>query len=337
MALPLLLLLLLALTALGHGTLLLARGELHATWAFRHAVRAEKAAEAAIQMGLGEKDALGGERVPWVGISLAGGESEDGLIFRSTLRWLDREYFLVEGSGGSRGWEGERRQAWVGWSLDPVVRVGALLAGGELGGGLSREAGSVLESGGFFEAPEGWSPEICEGYRAVLDSLFPGGPPLPIGPLSEPEPAGTESGTSIPTLGLLSGFELLERAGSGGLSAVLPGGPDQGCPSGGQPVFHGEEGSAVLVGGRSCGLLVVEGDLLLEGDARFQGLALVGGKLEVEGEASFEGMVRVRGGVRMGPGAEFQARSCPVLWALQNLPELLEPVMLPHARKLSGY
>jgi len=311
MALPLLLLLLLALTALGHGTLLLARGELHATWAFRHAVRAEKAAEAAIQMGLGEKDAFGRERVPWVGISLAGGESEDGLIFRSTLRWWDREYFLVEGSGGSRGWEGERRQAWVGWSLDPVVRVGALLAGGELGGGLSREAGSVLESGGFFEAPEGWSPEICEGYRAVLDSLFPGGPPLPIGPLSEPEPAGTESGTSIPTLGLLSGFELLERAGSGGLSAVLPGGPDQGCPSGGQPV--------------------------LEGDARFQGLALVGGKLELEGEASFEGMVRVRGGVRMGPGAEFQARSCPVLWALQNLPELLEPVMLPHARKLSGY
>jgi len=197
MALPLLLLLLLALTALGHGTLLLARRELQATWAFRHAVRAGKAVEAALRIGLRDQELMGGERVPWVSVGGVAGESEDGFIFRSTVRWLDREYFLVEGFGGSRGWAGERRRAWVGWSLDPAVRVGYLLAGGEVGGEISLGVGSVLESDGFFQPPDGWSPERCEEYGAVLDSLFPSGPLPPIGPLRDSEAAGTEPGASI--------------------------------------------------------------------------------------------------------------------------------------------
>ncbi len=41
--------------------------------------------------------------------------------------------------------------------------------------------------------------------------------------------------------------------------------------------MEGSEGSLSLDGGRSCGLLVVAGDLRLSGDAAFQGLALVGG------------------------------------------------------------
>jgi len=118
---------------------------------------------------------------------------------------------------------------------------------------------------------------------------------------------------------------------------VIPRDSAGGCQNGGGPVFFGEEGSVVLNGGWICGLLVVEGDLLLAEGARFQGLALVGGNLVLEGEAELEGMVRVRGGIRVAPGSEFRTRSCPVLWALEGLPDLREPFILPHAQNLNGY
>ncbi len=222
MALPLLLLLLLALTALGQGTLLLARRELQTVWAFRHALRAGQAAEAALRVGPGVGEVGDMERIPWEGVPVGSGESEDGLVFRSVLRWLDQEFFLLEGTGSSRGWKGERRRARVGWSLFPKARLGALTAGGETGGGLSREGGGLLEAGGFFGAPEDWGTAICAGYRAVLDSLFPAGPPPSVGPLAAPDLGDSGAGASIPPLGLLSGSQLLEELEAGGPAPTCP-------------------------------------------------------------------------------------------------------------------
>ncbi|MCJ7629452.1 MAG: hypothetical protein MUO50_13820 [Longimicrobiales bacterium] len=337
MALPLLLLLLLALTALGQGTLLLARRELQTVWAFRHALRAGQAAEAALWVGLREGGVGDKERTPWKGYPIGSGESEDGLVFRSVLRWLDREFFLLEGTGSSRGWSGERRRARVGWSLFPEARLGALAAGGETGGGVSREGGGLLETGGFFGAPENWPTGICAGYRAVLDSLFPTGPPPSVGPLAAPDLGDSGAGASIPPLGLLSGSQLLEELGTGASGPHLPHESVRGCPGEDGPVMEGTEGSLSLDGGRTCGLLVVAGDLRLRGDASFQGLALVGGELILEGGSVLEGMVRVRKGIRLRETAVLRPRACPVLWALEGLPDLQRPRLLPGARTLTGF
>jgi hypothetical protein len=337
MALPVLLVLLLALTALGHGTLLLARRELNTVWAFRHALRAGQAAEVSLRLGQLEGEILQKERVVWTGHTIGSGESGDGLIYRSVFRWLDQEFFLLEGSGGSRGWSGERRRAWVGWSLHPEARMGDFTAGGEVGGDFSQEGGSVLEAGGFFGTPEGWAVQVCAGYQAVLDSLFPIGPLPPLGALAVPAVADSGPGASVPSLGLLSGSRLLEAAETGGSGLQLLQDSIRGCPGEGGPVFDGTDGSMSFDDGRICGLLVVAGDLRLGGAARFQGLALVGGSLILEGGSVLEGMVRVREDIRLTDRAVLRPRACPVLWTLEGLPELQQPLLLPDGAKITGF
>ena len=80
--------------------------------------------------------------------------------------------------------------------------------------------------------------------------------------------------------------------------------------------------------GRACGVLVVEGDLVLAGEARFQGLALVGGDLVVEESAMFEGMARVGGGTRLSDAGVFSGSRCPVLRALNGIPSLHAPFLV---------
>ena len=57
-ALPLLLLLLLALTLLAHGTLILAQLELKASTAFLHVTRADQVARSALLVGLQQPDVV---------------------------------------------------------------------------------------------------------------------------------------------------------------------------------------------------------------------------------------------------------------------------------------
>lgn len=133
LALPLLLLLLMALSAFGHSVLLLSRRELQATWAYRHLARAEAAAEIGLRLAWAIPLDSRTLRVPWVEEVLVHGETEDGLLYRGTRRWLNSEFFLVEGIGRSRGWEGEQRTAWVGWTRAPTIRVRAFLTAIEPG------------------------------------------------------------------------------------------------------------------------------------------------------------------------------------------------------------
>lgn len=340
MALPLMLLLLLALTALGHGALLLSMRELQATWAFRHAVRAGEAAQAGAWLAIQEGVAPPEDRAPWAPNVLVSGETSDGVRYGAVLRWLDGELFLLEGIGGSRGWVGERRMGWTGWSLLPPARLGAFKAAAEVGGGYVLVEEARAESGAFLAPPDGWPEASCSGYREVLDSLFPGGPLPILGGLPDEPPHPSVEGDSIPPLGLLSGTELLERAADAIPSGVgfMPGDSVRGCPERSEPpVFQGTSGSLHLDGGRLCGILVALGDLRLTGEARVQGLVLVGGDLIMEDGAVLEGMARVRGVLRLGGSALFRSSACPVLWALENLSVLQEPILLPGGSRINGF
>ncbi len=330
MAIPLILFLLLALVVLAHGALILSRHEWKASWAFQHALRAGGAAEVAVHLGLRASTLPLENREKWIAHPTLVGETDDGLRFRAATRWLDGEFFLLEGTGESRGWEGERRTGLVGWSLLPEARVGAFRAGAEMGGRLRLEGLGRAEMDEFFDLPAGWGGDDCSWEEAVLDSLFPKGAPDPVGSISGPETSTEPSPGSIPPLGLLGGSRLLELAGSEPLPVAgsFPGDSVQGCPGSGAPVFFGSRGSVELTGGRVCGLLVVEGDLLLGGEARFQGLALVGGNLVLEGAAVIEGMARIGEGVRIADTGAFLGSGCPVLLALEGLPELQAPFLV---------
>ena len=189
----------------------------------------------------------------------------------------------------------------------------------------------------FFDPPEGWAESVCGVYQPVFDSVSPGGPPPPTGPLRGQPPEISGPGALIPSLGLLSGPMLLEMAGPMGSGFPSPGSSGGGCPGQGGPLLSGTEGSVIVGEGRVCGVLVVEGDLTLKGDTRFQGLALVGGDLVLEGEATFEGMARIRGGLFLRDPGTLEPRACPVLWSLERVLELRRPLPLPEGGKLTGF
>ncbi len=341
-ALALMLLLMLLLTVLGHGVLLLSMRELQATWAFRHALRAGEAAEAGLWLAVEGGASLPEERTPWIPHVLVSGETPDGITFRAVLRWLDDEFFLLEGVGGSRGWVGERRAGWVGWSLHPLARLAAFGAAAEVRGAVVLHGEARVEADGFREPPEGWPDPLCSGYEEVLDSLFPGGTLPALGPLPELQPEEIPDGDSIPHLGLLRGAELLERAGDGGGSesgsGSLPADAAWGCPQGsGPPAFLGTPDSFYLEQGRICGILVVGRDLRLAGDARVHGLVLVAGDLHLEEGAALEGMARVGGGLRLADAALFRSSACPVLRALEEVSVLKEPLLAGDGARINAF
>jgi hypothetical protein len=143
MALPLVLLLLMALTAFGHGALLLSLRELRATWAFRNLVRANQAAEIALHLALQAPEIADEDRSPWVLNPLVSGETEDGMLYEAGRRWLTDEFFLMEGRGRIQGWVGERTMIWLGWSGHPPTRMRAFLSTKEGGAGSGEERTSV--------------------------------------------------------------------------------------------------------------------------------------------------------------------------------------------------
>ena len=331
--LPLFLMLLLALTLLGHGTLILAELEIRAVRAFQHSVRAGYAAEGGIVGALDHPEGLPGPPAIGAHFPLPSGWFRGDLWSGASLRWLSTEFFLLEGTGRSRGWGGIRKLAAVGWALDPVTRVGAFGAGIESDGGLFQSPGAEVSASSVLELPHGWDSIACEGFRGELDSLFSGSPlllrvPLPPGDTLVP---GVLS--PIPPLGLLPGLELLSRGGdprlppAGALTAP-------GCPPSEEAVFWSTGSDLEVGGGQLCGLLVVEGDLRIKRDASVQGLVLVGGNLFLDAGGRFEGLARVRGAVRVESTATLNISGCPVIRALSQVSELLKPLVLPGASRI---
>ncbi len=350
-ALPVLLLLLLALTALAHGLLVLSLQELRTTRVLGHAYRSSEAAEAALRMELPNAEELRGPRPLWLGGSLGSGSAEAGHEYEGIFRWLDGEFFLVEGIGRSRGWLGERRRGWGGRALSPAGRMGAFQAGVETGGGGGRGDSDHRTRDELLRLPEAWPPGSCGAYRNVLDSLFSAATPPRTGPLGFPRPEDLGSASPVPPLGLLTGELLLGLADDGGspssggaaghsagpFAGGNPSDSIRGCPGHGDPVFVATSGSLTLRGGRLCALVVAEGDLRLAGTTRVQGLALVGGDLFLEDQAVLEGFARVGGRLNIESSAGFSPSACSAYRVLREVPGLLRPYLLPSASGLNGF
>jgi hypothetical protein len=84
------------------------------------------------------------------------------------------------------------------------------------------------------------------------------------------------------------------------------------------PVIHAP-GDVALDGGMGQGILLVDGDLLVRGDARFVGLVVVRGRIELASpNASLTGAVLVASarGARSTLQGRVSFSSCALWWAL---------------------
>jgi hypothetical protein len=330
--LVLLLVLLLALTLLGQGILILARRELTASRTFLHATRAEEAAHGAVYLGLERVPPSPGAGSPSILTPLDSRWTTDGIWRAVGIRWLGSELFLLEGEGRSRGWPGTRFLGALGWKLDPASRLQAFRGGVELGGLLVTAPTAVTDASGVGLPPTGWDPDDCPPL-AGPSGLLPSSDPLPlVAILSPPDSAGALAGWRIPSLGLLTGPELLARAGAEGALAAdgRYTGPSAGC-RGTDPPLLLASGSDLALGGevRVCGILLVDGDLRLADGAAVQGLALVGGDVIIGAGSRFEGMGRIGGSLVVEDSGILRIRSCPVVRGLAGTPTLLKPLVLP--------
>ncbi|NNM05833.1 MAG: hypothetical protein HKO65_12155 [Gemmatimonadetes bacterium] len=336
MALPVLLLLMMALTAIGHGALVLSDRELQATWAFRHFLRAETAAKLGLALAWAIPSDTVGERTPWVEETLVDGQTSTGLHFKGIRRWIGPEFFLLEGVGRTEGWRGERRTAWIGWVLSPTVRVRALLAADSSGSEMARAGVPRGPGEELWRTPQGWSTTECDLFKSSQKELDRGASPGMVAPVFGTHRAGMEVEDPGPSLGLLSLSRLLLLSEESELPHRGEPSSDgsRGCPPDDDPVFLGSTGDILLRNGRHCGLLVTAGDLRLAGDSRFQGLAVVGGDLILENGGDFEGLAEVRNRFFQAEDASFRPSLCPVLRALAEIPTLQKPIMVESELKM---
>lgn len=343
MALPVLLLVILALSVLAHGTLLLARDTLGSARAEAGVTQRRVAAEA------GVRDALDAWRVwgrlrplLWDGPIVAEGRLGPRAGYRVRVRSLGPEFRLLEGEGTTDGGGAAVRVGRVVWLLDPVARLGAARAAVEAGGVVRLEPGSTLSGSDVSRPPDGWPADVCRPYREALDSLFPAGVIPQVGAL----PPGEGGASGIPGLGLLSADTLSARADfflpAGARVSPAPDVEDGECVAGPSnwgdpgdpsascgvrlPLVAGA-GSLIVDGGEGQGILVVPGDLVVTGGALLHGIVLVGGGLEVGGGSRIEGLVRAGGDVMLRDGGSISARGCVGLRALDARPDLRRPVL----------
>lgn len=341
-AVLLILLVLLALTALGHASFLVAIEEGAASRASVAVLQARLLAEGGVRrtLRLAGADTLpaGGSRP----VLLAEG-GPAGARYRVELRWLSREIAWFEGHGFAAAAAGgpERvtdRVARLAWALSPLERLAAFVAAVEHGGAAASPSGTVetlhLRDAGALASPRG-----CRDLTAELDSLP--------GTLHEAVWVLPSLEGRLPELGRLAHDSLLARIPRRTGEVVTPspevregrcllesstnwGSPAAPeAPCGGHRPAVAAEGDLTLVGGEGQGLLLVTGDLRLAGGARYAGLILVGGDLVLEAGAVLEGVVRVRGSFLAAEGARLAARWCPALLALEAAPALRRPLPLP--------
>jgi hypothetical protein len=317
-------LLALALFAVGHGMIAVSLGELAASRAAVRHLEARTAAEAAVYEAFGAPgwpwmDSLARAEARGVGTRTLGRAESSGV-----LRRLTAESWWVEGTG--RVGVAESRTARLAWALDPLERVVSLTAVVGVGVG----APIVLTGSVEATSPTAVEPPLdaadCAPWAVALEAHY----------LSDPlsEVAVLPVADSMPRIGLMGFSDLLADAdvmvsGSGSpgpvewlgaCAASAPwnwGDPERSWrPCGSHLPLRGAYGPLHVSGGVGQALLVVDGDVTLDGGTRLFGLVIASGELRVEGGAELVGFAIAQGGVVVAADGRVRGSAC---WAARAL------------------
>lgn len=333
------LLLLLAVTGVGHTLLVMTRSEFFVSRARWDMLTRRLAAETGRNLtwrSMTGKDSLPrGEWVPMGSAAIPPRARFDARAVR-----LSREVFLILSEGSLDTGPGRDRQVGLYWAMDPVARYAAARGILESGRPARVEAGSSIDPSVFRDTPASWPEGSCFRFRTDVDTLFVHGIP-PQGELHEDPRArrgrAAESGAEdprLPSLGLLGHDTLIEGADLHVSGTVSPA-PIQGLgrcavrspTNWGAPLNASDpcssyrpvvtsEGSLIVNGGQGQGVLLIRGDATFRSAARFYGLLVVAGDLRVTEESEIHGLVRVRGSVFLGGRSRIVGSACAALSAL---------------------
>jgi hypothetical protein len=323
MALVVVVLVMLAVTALAHGLLTLSRFEYQAARAGEDHLASRLAAEAGVRLVLLEEfGSVGASTPPWKrAISLAG--SVGGADYSAQLVRLSRELWLAEGTG-SRGGIVPLKSGLIAWRLDPVARVVSTAAAIIHEVGASVSTVGAVDSSEFLDAPAISPPGGCDEWSAALDSL------LSASTVATTRAVAVGANTLLGPMSLDSLMARVPHRVSGWGTpgpVVLNGNCQTGIPwnwgdprgtagpCSGHMVSLASDGDLVLEGGVGQGLVIVRGDLVLT-DTQFFGVLIVEGSVTISGGGRIEGVVRATDGVTIGANAAVLGSGC---WAAAAL------------------
>lgn len=351
---------LMALGTTSLGLLYVSTQEVLITRAGEESTRARWAAESAVRATLANWST---RRVLALGPGdVREGESAEPGV-RVTIARLDGKLFLITATaslGGARG---------AAAAVARVVRPEEVWSSFEAALSTREppgiDPGVVVTADDVGLAPPPWAPESCpiEAIRAMADALggrapaavsAPGG--LPPDTLDEWRPVTIPAPTDTPesTHARVGPFAIRELAALADLTVsgeVWPapstlsgacdttaaanwGAPlDPTGPCGDYfPVIFVPEGLHVT-GGAGQGILIVDGDLVLSGDARFYGPVIVTGALVIRDRAAVFGAVEVVGEIpaRLRDEARVEYRACS-LWRAFNGASAVDQAFAPSGR-----
>lgn len=359
-ALAIVIFVLLALVGLGHTALYVASQEWLIARAAADRTGVRHAAEGAAALLAATWET---RRYRWLGqleaVPGASGRLENGFRYETWVRRVGRELYLIESTGFAEP-AGVRVQVGrVVWALDPVARLAALPAALTSGGEVIIEDQAQVDGERVALPPPGWAGPPCDSLGAVIDSLYPTGQTAGLAVSAETAvaapPGGVQGAPSILKLGDIPAVALgpvdVERlvalaerraAGSTFPSAVVagetcdtraplnwgaPGDPLGPCGTY-FPLVAGD-GDLTLVGGEGQGVLVVDGDLEIRGDARYAGIVLVRGRLVLGDSAFITGFALADRGATLGGNARLEASACAALQALARSEDLQRAFRIP--------
>jgi|GEM_PF-1214623 len=357
MALAVAVLLLLALTALGHGALLLAERELQVSRVAVSVAQAHVAAEAGLTEAARRPLPPELDTLPLWGTGAAGSMEVGTGAVDWTFRRLGPETWLTEATGSGEGVSdpsgnparARRRSARVSWVLSPAWRVGNAPGTVAVGDGASLVGGDAIDPSALLDATAGPPAEWCSRWRATVESILPSRTIPAVGVLSVDSLGSQRLGRLSWTMVVESVPAVVE--GSGRPDPSVEGGVCRtgdpwnwgdsdhlGAPCGTYVPAVASSGDLVVDGGSGQLFLVVPGDLTVRGGSRLRGFFMVDGELRLETGAELVGLVQARRGITLAPGAAVLGSAC---WAGAALdaaaPYLRVPVPLPDGRRVEPF
>ena len=346
------LLLLLAITGVGHTLVMMTRSELFVSRARWEVLTRRLAAEAGLDLtirGMMVSDSI--PRGEWVPMGSAAVPPRARYEARAVR--LSPEVLLIQSAAWLDTEPGRDRHVGLYWAMDPMARFSAARGVIESGRLAQVEAGSVVDPSVIHETPIPWPDAFCDRFRPDVDALFTHGL-SPRGELHEDPRAelGSQAVSGaveprLPSLGLLGHDALMEGAElevSGTVSpapidrfgrCAVPNSTNWGAPTDTsdpciayRPLVK-SEGSLIVDGGQGQGVLLIAGDAIFRSAARYYGLVLVAGDLEITEESEIHGLVRVRGVVSLRGRSRIVGSACAVLSALGAAEQLRELASIP--------
>lgn len=338
MLLPVLLLLIVAVTLLGHGALVLAHAHLDVSIVARALLTARLSAEAGVVHAMADSGNWSLAELPWRPQAVQEGTLGPMGRFTVSVTAVDQELALWVGTGEHAAHAGSYRVGRLTWQLAPTRRLAAAEAVVMAGGSVSVAVGATVDGSDLNRRPFDWAEEDCSLFADSVARAVPSGRLDPWATLA------ADSG-AVPPLGLLDWAALVDRSRRvpPGVITPLPtefagvcrielannwGDPSRAGDCRDHFVLVTTRGDLTLAGGVGQGVLAVDGSLRLEGASRFAGVVHVSGDLSLAQGARIDGLVRTGGSVSLSDSSQIGGSGCAVLAALGRIDVLRRPIVI---------